>query len=599
MKKSLKSLKNLSVFAVVGACVLSGCSDQMAQESAEAQPVEAQPAADASKEQAKADALEIAGQAVEVYAPHSPVSVKSLRSSLGEAGDLRGGRILVKFKNGSTDFDGSDVMEVAGGDAVTKQLEQAGKVQEIEPVFAGLLGKLKELRSTRRFGRVEQADLAQWYSMYVPAGVSLTGVIDKLQRDELVEIAYLDPKVISASLRDDGGLGPGDGFKDQDIRRGQTYGKGSRFWGIDAEYAHTFKGGKGEGVTYTDIENGWNAQHEDISKLREPGVLIDKFEGASMNRDDSDHGTPVVSILSADHNDVGINGLLPAAKVQVASGKWKSLAPSHNNLKKAILRAIVNSEPGDVILLEYQLGGVLGQPSGGCHDPSAQVGTKDSQVGYLPLEYSHIYNDLIRFAVSIGIHVVEPAGNGSQNFDDPCFDVEPGRYAKYRHRTGAIMVGAGSAPHDASYEGQGFEKVFHDLEKAPGVRMGFSNYGRHVHLQGWGQTVSAAGHAGKGLPEGMNSDYTLFSGTSSASPIVASAVGAISGIAKAHGMSVNPLVMRELLVRTGTWSRFYNPQEHIGPLPNLRRAIPRLLRLPYESETEWPVEKPGWDSFGQ
>ncbi|WP_163335117.1 S8 family serine peptidase, partial [Enterobacter hormaechei] len=50
-----------------------------------------------------------------------------------------------------------------------------------------------------------------------------------------------------------------------------------------------------------------------------------------------------------------------------------------------------------------------------------------------------------------------------------------------------------------------------------------------------------------------NATYTsTFGGTSSATPIVAGVVASLSGIAKAHGITVTPRQMRQILAETGT-----------------------------------------------
>ena len=71
--------------------------------------------------------------------------------------------------------------------------------------------------------------------------------------------------------------------------------------------------------------------------------------------------------------------------------------------------------------------------------------------------------------------------------------------------------------------------------------------------------------------------YTrTFSGTSSATAIVAGVVACISGVVKAHGLEpLPPVAMRELLRRS---TIFAGPgeQDRIGPLANLREALLEL-----------------------
>ncbi len=77
-------------------------------------------------------------------------------------------------------------------------------------------------------------------------------------------------------------------------------------------------------------------------------------------------------------------------------------------------------------------------------------------------------------------------------------------------------------------------------------------------------------------PNNPNFWYTqAFSGTSSASPIVAGAVANLQGVAKTQfGGPLLPEEVRSLIVETGT------PQVgpgHIGPRPDLRAALCTLV----------------------
>ena len=130
------------------------------------------------------------------------------------------------------------------------------------------------------------------------------------------------------------------------------------------------------------------------------------------------------------------------------------------------------------------------------------------------------------------------------------------------------MVGAGQSP------GTG-----HDRERAS-----FSNYGSRVDVQGWGDSVFTTGWGGDSPCGYRNSDdpadpnfwYTCeFSGTSSASAIVAGAVANLQGVAKSRLGALTPSEVRQLLVETGS-PQLGNTAEHIGPRPNLRLAIARL-----------------------
>jgi len=154
--------------------------------------------------------------------------------------------------------------------------------------------------------------------------------------------------------------------------------------------------------------------------------------------------------------------------------------------------------------------------------------------------------------------VLAAAGNGwanqgpGYNLDDPACE---GAFDRTKRDSLAIIVGAGTS--------------------ASRKRMGFSDYGSRVDVQGWGVSVASTGYGDAYNPgDDPRRFYTYsFGGTSSATPIVAGAVLAIQGVRKACGLPpATPVEMRDLLVRTGT------PQggpadEHIGPLPSIQAAL--------------------------
>ena len=99
-----------------------------------------------------------------------------------------------------------------------------------------------------------------------------------------------------------------------------------------------------------------------------------------------------------------------------------------------------------------------------------------------------------------------------------------------------------------------------------------------MDLQGWGESVATAGYGALFDPGDARQRYTAyFSGTSSASPIVAGAVAAVQGALLAQGMDpLAPAEIRELLVSTGTPQPEPDAQTPIGPLPNIAAALETL-----------------------
>jgi subtilisin family serine protease len=298
-------------------------------------------------------------------------------------------------------------------------------------------------------------------------------------------------------------------------------------------------GATGGGIKLIDCEYGWDLAHEDLVDIGaaiEPGQTI-----SQMTRDNGwdDHGTAVLGMLAAGHNGYGVSGMVPASQVLLFPENSEEAGARRVD---AIGAAIAAASPGDVILLEMQVQG----PGGG-----------DG-----PAELDPTVWDLVDAATAAGITVVAAAGNGAQDLDSDA-------YQEYRSRgdSGAIIVGAGAS--------------------AGGGAMDFSTHGGRVDVHGWGENVVTTGYGDLAMFGGdEHQSYTSsFSGTSSASPMVAAAAVAIqSATANATGRVLSPRQLRQLLVDTGT------PQGdggHIGPMPDLGAALDALADIEPEPCDYW------------
>ena len=100
-----------------------------------------------------------------------------------------------------------------------------------------------------------------------------------------------------------------------------------------------------------------------------------------------------------------MTGLVPAATLRVTNAYNTQRG---YDLANSILTAANALRAGDVMLLEQQVAGPLG---------SCQA----DQVGCVAVEWVPAYYDAIVSATSRGIIVVEAAGNGQQNLDNPAY----------------------------------------------------------------------------------------------------------------------------------------------------------------------------------
>ncbi len=380
------------------------------------------------------------------------------------------------------------------------------------------------VRKAAATGSREQADLNLWHRLTLPTGTDPAAVIDQLNALDVVELAQAAPLPVRPPAS-------------PDYRSRQGYHSPASSSGIDANYAWTVAGGTGVNVRVHDIEYSWNGAHEDLSKLRTAfytnGTYADPFN-------DSNHGTAVAGEIVGDANGIGVTGLVPDARLQVTNANNTERG---YDLANAIYTASNVLRAGDVMLLEQQMCG-----------PASGNGCK-GDVGLVPVEWNALFYDAIVNATSRGIIVVEAAGNGYQNLDSAVYGTT---FPSNKADSGAIIVGAGGAPGCSGAR----------------QRLSFSNYGRRVNLQGWGECVTTTGYGQLYSAGGVNAYYTAtFNGTSSASPIVASAAAALSSVAKARGRTLTPRDVRARLIAAGTAQVGTG---NIGPLPNLRAAIAAL-----------------------
>lgn len=325
--------------------------------------------------------------------------------------------------------------------------------------------------------------------------------------------------------------------------------------GIDVQQAWAKPGGKGAGIQVIDIEGGWRFTHSDL--LGNSGGLL-----AGSQYDDthwSDHGTAVLGQVGGDEDPHGVCGIAPHALLSAVSHKGLGSA-------KAIETAASRLKPGDVLLLEMHRPG-----------PRHAFKVHPQQKGYIAVEWWPDDLLAIRSAVARGIVVVEAAGNGAEDLDDPLYAMAaagfpPGWKNPFGGAvdSGAIVVGAGAPPNGV-----------HGPDRS---RLDFSNWGKRVDCQGWGRSVVTTGYgdhySDPDVPQDQDYWYTrAFSGTSSASPIVTGAVACLQGLAKAKGMRIAPDNMREALRTTGSPQQGSNSapvSQRIGRRPDLRALMQSL-----------------------
>ncbi|GGE61577.1 S8 family peptidase [Priestia taiwanensis] len=466
-------------------------------------------------------------------------AIEQKKESNLEKGNAK--QLIVKFKN---------EVDLPYEDGLEQQIESEKNDSTLEAVFS----EFPDLTLTRLFTSVNpkeiqkltengkkhdnhsSSNLLNYYVVQIPKGEQAETLLEKLKKSPLIEDVYIkdlkelappEIKVPNLSLK------PLDDprFKDQGYLKAAPY-------GINAPFAWSIKGGDGKGTTFVDMEYGWLLNHEDLVNQK-----VELMSGQNINQHVG-HGTSVLGIVSAEDNEKGNIGIAPKAKVKVISQIRDN---GDYNTADAILSAVNNLNAGDVLLLEAQ---------------AAYEGYGDN---YLPVEVHPDVFDAIRTGTDKGIIIIEAGGNGGNDLDQ--FRDRNGKQVLNRNSkdfkdSGAIIVGAGSSD-------------------VPHERLWFSNYGSRIDVYGWGENVDTTSATENS--SAINLYTSSFSGTSSASPIIAGAAISIQGIAKENlGKYYTPSQLRKILSNTGTGTKSKNPfVDKIGVLPDLK-AI--LVNLGFESK---------------
>lgn len=322
--------------------------------------------------------------------------------------------------------------------------------------------------------------------------------------------------------------------------------------GIGATAVAGVAGASGDRVKIIDIEYAWDLQHEDVA-VATP-TFVRNGTPCQPFADSHHHGTAVLGELIGGRNSYGVTGIVPDADIATVNAADTDFNGScYWDLADAINIARGVMARGDVMLIEQQTSG------------------PNSSGAYVPTEWDPAVYDSIVAATSAGIIVVEAAGNGSQNLNDSSLFGSP--FPLGRPNSGAIIVGAGAAPGCTGSARQ---------------RLSFSTYGSRVNLQGWGECVTSAGYGDRWGSSILDFYTGGFSGTSSASPIVAGAAAAMSSALEARtGQPPTPAQVRQTLVATGTpqYNLTSGPVQNIGPLPNLAAALGTVTATPPQAPT--------------
>jgi serine protease len=377
--------------------------------------------------------------------------------------------------------------------------------------------RIRELVETApKYYQKDAPDFLTYFAVTCPINLDPVMVLKVVKTWKGVEKAYVEKK-----------------SGDPPSVQAQPHLESAALGGVDAKYAHSKPSGKGDGVKFVDIEQGWefdkltpdfnNIAHVDLPAgiTLLPGGCNQNFFG---------HGTAVLGLVGAvDNSDLCI-GIAPNASVQCISQYRKvqitsSLTGCIRNIADAISLA-VDFFDSSAISAEDKKGVVL-----------IEAQLEDGNGNYIPVETEDAIFEQIQLATARGITVIEAAGDGGINIDGMLLG-----------DSGAVLVGAG--------------------DPAEQAREGGSNSGNRIDCYSRGIGVVTIGDGGTGFTSQFT---TTFGGTSSAAAIVAGVALIIQSHAQhVHGERYGASQMRDIL-RTKP-----NPGDTVW-MPDLKRIIDNLI----------------------
>lgn len=449
---------------------------------------------------------------------------------------------------------GAEVQSMSGAN-VRGLARMLGEDVRLVPLF----GSEERLIARAAAGAAETGrvgpDLSVFYRVEAPAE-RLEALAAQLRQQESIEAAYVKPPAEPPGINDEVPADPEEAPPaTPDFVSSQVY-LGTAPAGIEALWAHTQPGGKGNGIRIIDIEGAWRFDHEDLKQVQ--GGVVGGTQSTALNW--RNHGTAVIGVFGGDENSFGITGISPNSHTRAISifGPGQSSA-------KAIRDAADLLSAGDIVLIELHRPG-----------PRFNFQQRDDQRGYIAIEWWEDDWAAIRYAFNKGVIVVEAAGNGAENLDDAIYSVRPAGFPaawtnpfnRANRDSGAIIVGAGAPPAGTHGRDHGPDRS----------RLDFSNFGTCVDAQGWGREVTTTGY---GVLQGGSDEnlwYTdRFNGTSSASPVVVGAIACVQGNRKSKGQALfTPAQMRNRLRTTGspqTDAPGRPATQRIGNRPNLKTLL--------------------------
>lgn len=396
-------------------------------------------------------------------------------------------------------------------------------------------------RSQRTLGARTGQNISEFGRYFVrryPAALdeaAATLALVEMYADDNIEFAYFEPRFTDAvasermqQKKNQIGLGGPSQSAPPDFEALQFH-LNAAPEGVDARAAWKIPGGTGRGIRIIDVETGWFTDHLEFGP-----VFYDNGKNGKV-----DHGTAVWGEIAAKPDGQGVTGIAYDVEWGIAANGFDGAFDDYPTTIAAVIEtAVLQMKAGDLLVIEQ-------------HAPLVD--------DYGPIEYFEPVFKALQLATASGIHCVAASGNGYSNLDDPKY---AGLFNPAVRDSGCVLVGAVDSP----------------LNGRTRQRSEFSNYGTRIDAFGYGEDVVTTGYGDlfDGLYQLKLATYTnQFSGTSSATPIVAGAVASVLGIAKAKGVTLSPSQLRQALRATGT-KHEGKASENVGTMPNIPELVQYL-----------------------
>lgn len=421
----------------------------------------------------------------------------------------------------------------------------------LRPVFA--LSRSRDAvqrlqaRARERDPRYSWPNFLNYYFLYLRPSVRPDAAARELRGWSTIGSTYVDAPTKSAS--------PGPTVDMCEQSSGHIEGQQK---GVNAKFAWDFEGGKGEGQFLVDVELGWVKEHQ-----RLPTSKIKLLAGLSLDGEKR-HGTSVLGIVCGKHSPlVGCEGIAP----EVDSVGLVSCEPNPNaqapelRIRPDDQQTALRENIHDAIVIGTN---ALVQK----HDSSPGSGCgvllleRHTDKG-LPVETYELIFGLIKTATSLGITVVEPAGNTRNGKD---LGLHPDAQILTQD-SGAIMVGSAKKEVIRRPPAPDHHERFHS-----------SNFGSRVNCYAWGEGVVTPAWI-SGPPEILNACDKEFGSTSAAAAIIAGVALVVQGIvARAGAAPLSVAALRDFLSDPALGTPCA-PGDNIGVMPDLEKIL-RALRVP-------------------